>query len=208
MAYDAGTVISLAGCPGFQSTVVFGDNERIENIAMGDGNLWQAVPNKRSDLLFLKPVHALAHTNMMVVTDRHRYSFELSTRTAVACRTGQVVYDLRLTYPAELQGPQTPPPLSTSAAAAPLDAPPPPSVRNTAYTFAGATANVPVRVFDDGKSTWLKWADGVSAPAIYSPRPRQVRGPRQLRGEGRLHRRRRGDAGVGPTPGRVGGDAL
>ena len=166
LAFDPSAVTPLAGCPGFQSTVAFAPGERIENIAVGDANLWQAIPNKRADLLFLKPVKAAAHTNMTVVTDRRRYSFELATRPSAACRAGQVVYDLRFTYPDE------PPPVVQVAAApvapvAPEDPVPPPSARNSAYTFAGAAANVPVRAFDDGTQTWLRWADGVAAPAIY-----------------------------------------
>lgn len=172
LRFDPGAVTTLAGCPGFQSTIAFAPGERIENIAMGDANLWQATPNKRADLLFLKPVRVAAHTNMMVVTDRRRYSFELLTRPALACSAGQVVYDLRFTYPRE---PQPPAPLAASpsvaASAPPEDAIPAPAARNTAYTFTGAPGNVPVRAFDDGKSTWLKWADGAAAPAIYALGP-------------------------------------
>ncbi|MCY1647469.1 TrbG/VirB9 family P-type conjugative transfer protein [Caulobacter sp. SL161] len=171
LAYDPKVVVALSGCPGFQSTIAFAEGERIENIAMGDSNLWQVTPNKRSDLLFLKPTQPAAHTNMMVVTDRRRYSFELSVRGAAACKAGQVVYDLRFTYPNEPK-PQAIAETAPLAPPAPAeDAPPPPAARNAAYTFTGASANVPVRVFDDGKSTWLKWADGVAAPAIYTLGP-------------------------------------
>jgi type IV secretion system protein VirB9 len=171
LTYSPKAVTTLSGCQGFQSTIAFADGERIENIAMGDSSLWQVTPNKRSDLLFLKPIHSAAHTNMMVVTDRRRYSFELSVRGAAACKAGQVVYDLRFSYPDE---PKPPPVAEAAPPASPAmaeDAPPPPAARNAAYTFTGAAANVPIRVFDDGKSTWLKWADGVAAPAIYTLAP-------------------------------------
>lgn len=170
LAYNPKAVTTLSGCQGFQSTIAFAEGERIENIALGDSSLWQVTPNKRADLLFLKPVHPAARTNMMVVTDRRRYSFELTVRGGAACKAGQVVYDLRFAYPDEPKPPpiaETAPPASAVAAE---DAPPP-AARNAAYTFTGASSNVPVRVFDDGKSTWLKWADGVAAPAIYALGP-------------------------------------
>ncbi|MDB5450040.1 MAG: Conjugal transfer protein TrbG/VirB9/CagX, partial [Phenylobacterium sp.] len=65
-----------------------------------------------------------------------------------------------------------------SAAPAPAQPPPPadadlpsPASRNTAYTYTGTAANVPARVFDDGQATYLRWADGAAAPAIYTLGP-------------------------------------
>jgi len=171
-SYHARSVTTLLGCPGFQSTVAFGSGEHIENIALGNAALWQAVPNKRSNLLFLKPVGRSAQTNMTVVTDRHRYAFDLRAQAAAACRAGRVTYDLQFAYPDE------PPTPAAQAAAPEVPAPPPPpapesdlpapTARNTAYSYTGASANVPIRVFDDGHSTWLRWSDGVATPAIYA----------------------------------------
>lgn len=171
-AYDAKAVTLLHGCAGYQSTVAFAPGEQIENIALGNASLWQAVPNRRSDLLFLKPVVHNGRTNMTVVTDRHRYAFDLVARDDVSCRMGRIIYDLQFTYPNE------PAPVLTLAAAAPTTPPSPPpppdtdlpapAARNLAYSFTGDASNVPMRVFDDGHSTWLRWADGVSAPAIYA----------------------------------------
>lgn len=48
---------------------------------------------------------------------------------------------------------------------------PPPTKRNTEYSYTGTATNVPMRVFDDGQSTWMHWADGVAAPAIYTLGP-------------------------------------
>ena len=171
LAYDENAVTKLKGCSGFQSMVEFGPDEHIENIAVGDAMGWQVTPNKRANLLFLKPAQLSGRSNMTVVTDRRRYNFELTARAGAACTRGQVVYDLRFRYPAE----PPPVPLATATPAsepAPAqDETPPPNLRNTAYSFTGASANVPQRAFDDGKSTYLRWADGVDAPAIYALAP-------------------------------------
>ena len=97
--FDPNAVIRLAGCVGFQTTVEFPADERIENVGMGAASRWLVVPNKRADLLFVEPASALNHTNMTVVTDRHRYYFELVSRASAACRDGTVTYSLRLHAP-------------------------------------------------------------------------------------------------------------
>jgi type IV secretion system protein VirB9 len=170
--YDDRAVTSLRGCSGFQLTIEFEPSEQIENIAVGDAMRWQVTPNKRSNLIFLKPSSHASLTNMTVVTDRRRYNFELSPAGADACARGDVVYDLRFTYPAEKTAqvaeaaPPPPPP-----EAAPQTEEPPPGERNDDYSYTGVAANVPQRAFDDGRSTYLRWADGVAAPAIYTLGP-------------------------------------
>lgn len=174
VAYDPSAVTTLHGCFDYQSTVVFAPGERVENVALGDAGIWQATPNKRADLLFLKPSVRTGRTNMMVVTDRRRYAFDLIARDDAACRGDRTVYELQFRYPEE-PAPRpppspAPPPVPVAPAASPDDGPPPAS-RNTDYTFTGAAVNVPMRAFDDGRSTWLRWADGVAAPAIYTVGP-------------------------------------
>jgi type IV secretion system protein VirB9 len=140
-------------------------------VALGDASLWQATPNKRSDLLFLKPAVHSGRTNMMVVTDRRRYAFELVARGDNACRADRVLYELQFAYPPE---PAPTPALAEAAPAAAVQPPapaedlPPPAARNVAYSYTGTAANVPARVFDDGHSTYLRWAAAAAAPAIYS----------------------------------------
>jgi type IV secretion system protein VirB9 len=76
--YAENQVITFAARPNYQSTIQFGDDERIENIAVGESGAWQITPNRRANLLFVKPTSAKAPvTNMTVVTDRHTYLFEL-----------------------------------------------------------------------------------------------------------------------------------
>jgi len=173
-AYDPQKVTTVQGCVGFQTTVTFAPGERIENVALGDAGLWEATPNKRSDLLFLKPAVRHGRTNMMVVTDRRHYAFDLTAEDDAACRAGRLTYELHFAYRPD------PAPATPEAAAPPLLQPPPlpadaelpaPASRNTAYTYTGTAANVPARVFDDGHATYLRWADGAAAPAIYALGP-------------------------------------
>ena len=75
--YDAGKVVRIEGKTKVQATIQFAEDERIENVAIGDSEAWQVTPNKRANLLFVKPLAPAASTNMTVVTDRRTYLFDL-----------------------------------------------------------------------------------------------------------------------------------
>lgn len=165
--YVEGQVIAFGARSGFQSTIQFGDGERIENIAIGDSAAWQVTPNRRADLLFVKPVTTAAPvTNMTVVTNRHTYLFELSNRARAT-----PVYLLRFAYaeepapdiPPEAEGPQLIPAVQTRTL--------PVNTFNFAWTMKGTRRLQPARVFDDGKSVYLAWEEGRALPAILSIGP-------------------------------------
>jgi type IV secretion system protein VirB9 len=147
--YRADEVVRVEGRPGIQATIMFADDEHVENIAVGDSSTWQITPNKRANLLFLKPLGRRAHTNMTVVTDQRTYFFDLAVGDGRA-----PLYSLRFTYPEK--------PKPREAAPAPQRM----GVPNFAWKVGGKTRLAPDRVFDDGNSTWLSWAAGRSLPAI------------------------------------------
>lgn len=159
--FSENAVVVIEGCTNFQTTVVFGPDEKIENVGLGDASQWQVMPNKRADLLFVKPLVAQAFSNMTVVTGRRIYNFELRSAPEAACRRGKVVYTLRFHY---LDVPKA---SAQAGATDPDSLLPPPEKRNSAYTYSGDTTLVPFRVFDDGKSTFFLWEKGVAMPAIY-----------------------------------------
>lgn len=163
--YDDAVVVRVDGCFGFQTMIEFAPGERIENVGLGDAAQWLVAPNKRADMLFVKPAYKTSHSNMTVSTDKRRYSFELVARPSAACAKGQVVYDLRFRYAPE---PAPEPTAAAPAQPAPTEPAAPPEQRNLAYTFTGAAETVPMRVFDDGKATYFRWSEGTTTPAIYA----------------------------------------
>jgi type IV secretion system protein VirB9 len=167
LAYDPDTIVWLEGCFGFQTMVEFGADERIENVGLGEAAQWLVSPNKRANMLFVKPAYRTTHSNMTVSTDRRRYAFELVARDTAACRQGRVAYSVRFTYPEE---PAAPPLVTADAApaAAPEPLVPPPEQRNAAYTFSGARENIPQRVFDNGRATFFRWSEGAATPAVFA----------------------------------------
>jgi len=96
LAFNETEVVKLHGRMGVQATIAFAEDERIENVAVGDSQKWQITPNKRANLLFAKPLDPTATTNMTVVTDQRTYLFDL-----VASLKERPVYMLRFTYGGE-----------------------------------------------------------------------------------------------------------
>jgi len=176
--FDATAIVSLHGRSGIQSTVVFGDDERIENVAVGDSDAWQVTPNKRADLLFVKPMNAHARTNMTVVTDQHTYLFDL-----VATPGAAPVYMLRFTYPDRPK--PAPQPVLAAPTPKPAPATPPavalpqldPAALNFAWEAKGDKALLPSRSFDDGRRIYLAWPKDAGLPAILTRSPAGIEGP-------------------------------
>lgn len=147
VTYDEGRIVPLRIAPGFVATVVFADDERIENVAIGNPGGWQVTPNKRGDHLFVRALQDGGLTNLEVVTDRRHYSFLLSTSSAGDPTTAFV---LRFDHVPDRSG--TP--------AAPL----PPG----RYTVSGARAIRPAAIGDDGRTTRICWPAKTAIPAIFS----------------------------------------
>ena len=176
--YDPEAVVRIEGHLGVQATLEFGADEHIDNVAIGDAASWQVTPNKRANLLFVKPLATRARTNLTVVTDRHSYFFDL-----VAGSGQRAVYLLRFTYPPEPKHEDAattlpPPALSEEEAKLAAGTPPvDPAKLNFAWRPRGKAALLPTRVYDDGTATYLAWAPGRSVPAILIRDSKGTEGP-------------------------------
>ena len=163
--YEADKVVQVQGRLGYQSMIEFAQGETIENVAVGDSAAWQVTPNKRANLLFLKPLMGKAKTNMTVITDQRTYLFDLS----VAPSGNTAMYNLRFTYGAK-PVPKAPqrlayPSLLASAPAA-VPAAPQPKL-NYDWKRKGDKEILPARYYDDGRALYLQWKAGAEMPALY-----------------------------------------
>lgn len=167
--YDPAEVVRIDGKARVQATIMFSDDEVIENVAIGDSQSWQVTPNKRANLLFVKPLSANAVTNMTVVTSKRTYLFDL-----VANPRSRPVYVLSFSYPA----PPEPTPEEAelaareSASAAEMAAANDPyavvdpTELNFEWARQGSADLLPVRAYDDGRATFLSWPADRAVPAI------------------------------------------
>lgn len=163
-SYAENAVYSITGHFGFQTVIEFNDDEVIENVAIGDSAAWQVTPNRRGDVIILKPISKAPPTNMTVVTSLRRYIFELTAKSVDDAKPGEMVFVLRFTYPQQKQAAK-----AVEAELAAYTPPPTPRERavNQNYSYEGDREIVPSQVFDDGRSTYFKWPEGAPAPAIF-----------------------------------------
>ncbi|MED5544907.1 MAG: TrbG/VirB9 family P-type conjugative transfer protein [Pseudomonadota bacterium] len=187
-AYRADEVVTIPGRTTVQATIAFGRNEAIENVAVGDSSQWQITPNKRADLLFVKPLETSARTNMTVVTNKRTYFFDL-----VAGARAKPLYMLRFTYadedepvddtllarPSEAERLAHLDPAERAVAEGdPLAMPVEAAALNFAWERKGAAKLQPVRVYDDGQSTYLVWPEQTpNLPAILVENEKGDEGP-------------------------------
>lgn len=149
--YHPDRVVLIRAAPGYQVTLHFGSDERIENVAVGDGGAWQVTPNQRGDLLFVKPLQGGISTNLTVATDVRIYSFELAP---LAGDAAEAPFIIRFNYPA--------------AAADPALATLPSDAVQGHYRLGGARSLRPSAIFDDGLRTYISWPEDAALPAVYA----------------------------------------
>lgn len=161
--FEADQIVRLVAHTGFQVMIELEPGDRIETIAIGDATNWQITPNAAGNVVFVKPVGIGPITNLSMVTSRRRYNLELVAQSGAKARRGDIIFALRFVDPAAPA--PTPPqaqPAVTEVPAGPV---------NRRYSFEGSDVNVPSEVFDDGRSTFFRFAPGAAQPAIFADLP-------------------------------------
>ena len=183
-AYSPNQIVRVVGKAGIQSTIEFADDERIENVAVGDSAAWQITPNHRASLLFIKPLTAHSRTNMTVVTDRRTYMFDL----VAGDKATTPLYALKFSYPFDKSAAVNK--LVEQAAATPPAPLPAASAVMTAdklhfdWNKKGTDKLLPSRVFDDGAALYMAWSHDTPLPAILTMSEDRKEGPLNYRMSG------------------------
>ena len=165
VTYSPEKVIRLVGHYGYQIAIEFPEPDRIESIAVGDSLTWQVTPNKRGNILIVKPVDEGDPTNMTVMTTERYYTFELTAKRRTSeTPESEITYLLKISQPA-VEAKPSPTQLREPSALTERTA------VNARYTYKGSIQNLPSRVYDDGVSTFFEWPKGVETPAIFYQRP-------------------------------------
>jgi type IV secretion system protein VirB9 len=161
--YAPDEVVRLSGTLGYAVSLRFDEGERVETVSIGDSLGWQITPNRRANMLFLKPIDRAPPTDMTVVTNLRVYTLELRVLPRPRAPQAALLYELKFAYPE--------PAMAVAEPVSPPPPPAPPRDLNHAYSFVGAAAGLPTRVFDDGVSTYFKFAEATDMPAIFAIDP-------------------------------------
>jgi type IV secretion system protein VirB9 len=161
VAYSRDQVVVIDVTFGASTMIVFEEDEKIETLGAGDSLGFKIEPNKRGNVLFVKPAEKDALANLNVLTTKRQYVFVL--RSGFRNIRAQV-FAVRFTYPDTAMTQQ-----DLEEARRRVSEP---NLRNlnvananTDYAYKGSSANKPSVIFDDGTKTFFRFEGQV--PAIY-----------------------------------------
>lgn len=158
--YNQANVVAIDAALGVSTMIVLGENEKVETVAVGDSISWKIEPNKKGNVIFVKPIEKGAETNMNIVSDKRIYSFILRTPTQKA---SDHTFMVKFTYGDEDSGLlETARQLASTPNLENLIA----GQMNKNYGFRGDREIKPMIAFDDGVKTWFQFTGPI--PAIFA----------------------------------------
>lgn len=178
IAYDGGIIVVYTKV-GRMLEIEFGKSETAIEFAMGDRDAWSV--KTVGNIMFIKPKAIMADTNLRVITNRHKYWFDL-----VMTDNLQVVpYHIDFKYAAEVL---SKPALSpeevarqeksaiemhlSSAMRAALGKMGPARAGgrtlNGNYDFIGPDELLPLSVYDNGEMTYIEFAPKNPMPVVFA----------------------------------------
>lgn len=195
VVYDAMNVVRVVGTVLASTQIVFGPEEDIVHVAVGDATAWQVAP--AANLLFLKPTELREPTNMQVVTrrrdgERRSYQFELRARDgSISGDAADVMLKVIFRYPDDERRAAAARAAEARAAATErlardrLDVDHFYGPRNWRYSAQGSAAIEATEVSDNGRLTAFRFPGNAEVPAIYvvAPDGSEAIAQRTVRGE-------------------------
>ena len=159
--FSENEVYPFIGHYGFQSSIEFATDEKIQTVSIGDSIAWLVNPS--GNRLFLKPIEQNALTNMTVITDKRSYLFELHAEETKNVRDKDLVFTLRFIYP---QNEMNDFGVSQFEDIPEIDKHP--ERYNLSYSVRGSNLIEPLRIFDDGEFTYFEFRDkNADIPAFF-----------------------------------------
>ena len=170
--YQTDNVVPIDGMTFITTQVIFGQHEKIIDVQGGDAAAWTININPSlNNVLNIKPTLLNSNSNLTVVTlddksQRRYYRFQLSSHKRG--KADNEVYTIQFIYPQEEK------PMMTSKLAQLENersyikqAMQQPQNYNWQYSFHGSRSLRPLRVFDDGRFTYLQFKPNQPIPAIF-----------------------------------------
>ena len=159
--YSPNEVHSYIGFYNYVASILFEDGEKVITIAIGDPTAWQITPN--GSRLFIKPLQDHAETNALIITNRRVYHFALNAKEASGLGDKNLVFETRFVYP-QVNFSY----LSNDSGGSYIPDINEDHTLNYNYALSGNDTIKPVRVFDDGRFTYLEFSnETVNLPAVF-----------------------------------------
>ena len=170
VAFHHEDVVPVYASTFITTQITFGKNEVIENIQNGDLDAWTVnVQKGLSNMLFIKPTILDSDTNMTVITNKHTYFFHLMSNKDDTAPQDDITYAIEFIYPNETRARMLANLKYNAQHKKTMVAAKEHSKHfNWDYSFSGADFVMPLKVFDDGKFTFMQFRAHQSLPAIFA----------------------------------------
>lgn len=180
--YNAGDVVVVRAAAGLGTRIVFGQNEKILDVASGFSQGWEF--QDRANILYIKPKSIQAQqgapssppeagkwdTNIMVKTNLHLYDFDLhliNSNNSGKAPASRVAYRVEFKYPVQEQAARDAEKLKQTAQAK-LDVKPIPKNWDYSMQVGDASENIaPTQAYDDGRFTYLTFPNNRDFPTAF-----------------------------------------
>ncbi len=181
--YTPNEVYRFVGHYGYHAIIELAEGEVIQNISVGDATSWNIEANAHR--ILIKPIKQLAETNMIVVTSKRLYHFELDATEVENISAKSLTFVMRFIYP-EAYGAGFATSVVTTDVVPDIQDPEIRETLNFKYAIVGGDTVAPIRIFDDGEFTYFQFRDkNADIPAFFHVGP--------LGNEALINYRTRGD---------------
>ena len=171
-AYEENQVYPIYAVNGLVTSIVFAEDEKVDVHTSGFSTAWEFAA--RGNHFFLKPRAKEGSTNLVVVTNKRTYHFDLR----LGWNRKTATYELAFTYPKEeatkraaaSEKERVEARLKTSATKPASVAEAPASNRDYTMNFGEAKSSrsiAPMEAFDDGRFTYLRFGKSSDFPSVY-----------------------------------------
>ena len=171
VSYDSSDVTRINAANGYITTIIFQEGENVTNYGSGYSTAWEF--STANNYFFLKPKDKDGTTNLVVVTNRRVYNFDVH----LVNKPTNATYKLTFKYPRDEiqhridQG-------RKAHLEALLKKSDPNTVKASKYANYDYSMNfgksdnskllAPIEVFDNGRFTYFKFKENTDFPAVYS----------------------------------------
>lgn len=164
--YNPDDVVTLHGYVGYQIHLQWAEGEEFVNLGSGDNGAFDVGAERNH--FFIKPKEARASTNLTVLTNRRAYHFDyvVSANAPIGAAARRMVYSVRFTYPEE-EARRLAAERERLATEARIKQGSTERARNTDYWFCGSDSLKPLRAYDDGTHTRLRFQARSEFPAMF-----------------------------------------
>ncbi len=157
--YSPNEIHSYTGFYNYVASILFEDGEKIVTIAIGDPTAWQITPS--GSRLFIKPLQNDPETNALIITNKRVYHFALDAKEAEGIDDENLVFETRFAYP-QINFSYVD---SSEAYIPDINED---SNLNFNYIISGNEDIKPVRIFDDGRFTYIQFPEtNINLPAVF-----------------------------------------